>query len=278
MNDLLHLSQTTRFLTASTVQAGTAIDNAREPDLQRAWKPSDSANDEWLKADGATTTWLGNAGATAYAVVAYDSRLADQTTLVLQYGTTDDGAFAAPNDLVTWTISGANALDVNCHYQSFTIPGTAKRWYRLIQKNADRGGLTRTARIFNWAMFSNADVLQPALTQNASEGTYNLASLDRTSAIVTAADFPVTNRYARGGARFEIAFRPASDTLWNALRDAFVSNGGMNRPIYIQKTGLRNPALPDFFMCRATSSERQTSVTYRGNNDIVMEFQTVPWI
>src|SRR5436853_6721744 len=91
LDDQFHISKSDVIFSASSTQNGYAIDNAREADLQRPYKPIDSGVDEWLKADAGTTAKLGATGATAYFAVAYDSRLAQQTTSVIQYGTTDDG-------------------------------------------------------------------------------------------------------------------------------------------------------------------------------------------
>jgi len=277
LDDLMHLDYTTRVLSASSTQAGYSLDNMREADLQRAWKPADSAADEWAHVDSGDVTWLGASGNTVWAAIAYDSRLADQTKVWLQSAAVDDGAFASPTDLASWTISGANALDVNCRYLTFTVPTPQKRHYRLIQKVAERGGLTRTARIFSWAMFST-QLSIPVAMAGASESGYDIAQVDTASVILTAAGAQVGNRYARGAQKFQLKIEPATEAVWKTLRDGFQANGGLVRAIYVQKTGLRNPDMNDFFLCQATSAERNASVHYRGYYDITMEFRTVAWI
>lgn len=275
----LHLSQSAAVLTPSSTQSGYSGDNAREVDLVRAWKPNDSAIDETLIGDLGSTSALGAPAANAWGALSYDSRLADQQTIRLEYGTTDDGAFAVPNLVQSFTVNGANAARTGCDFYKFAVPGTAKRYYRLLQANAARGGLTRTAKIYNFELYPASGVISvPIDFPGNGEAAYAISQLGRTAVMRTPGGFPHTNRFAKVGYRFEINFGPAQDTLWQKARDLFDSIGGMHRAVYIGKEGLVNPCQPNFFMCRLTSPDWRSSVRYRGQYDVVMEFETEVWL
>jgi hypothetical protein len=281
LKDLLHVSNPAAILTASSTVSGYAIENVRRADLMAAWKGSDgTTNDEWLQVDGGSTTWLGAASATAYAVVAYDNRGADQDTILLQYDTADNPAFSSPSTALTWTISG-NKAEVTMEWKSFSIPSTAKRYYRIIQPGNARTETTGsiTAKILAWSMFKATDVivLATGFPQDA-EGAYSIKTQYRVGESATAGGLRLFNKYAQPGQRFTIAFSPASRTLWQTIRDGLKSNGAGVRAMYIQKDGLDNQAQQNFFMCRLTNPEYAASLQYRDNFQVEMEWETEPWL
>jgi len=276
----LHLSNAAAAMTASTTQQSYAIDNAREVDLVRAWKPNDSAADEYLIGDLGSTSALGAPAANAWGALSYDTRVSDQTAIKLQYATTDDGLFAAPQLVNSFSVGGANAVRTGCDFIKFAVPGTAKRYYRLFQDHLDgrNAGGIRTAKIYNFELYPASGVISvPIDFPGNGEAAYAISQLGRTSMIKTPGGFPHTNRFAKVGYRFEINFGPAQDTLWQKARDIFDAIGGMHRAVYIGKEGVVNPCQPNFFMCRLTSPDWRSAVRYRGQYDVAMEFETEVW-
>lgn len=275
-NDRLHSSQATPILSASSTAGGYAPEFVREAELERAWKPNDSAStDEWLKVDGGSTTWLGNGSATAYFAVAYDARGSNQTIFRLQTGTTDDGAFAAPNDATTHTL---NTSKVTCWYTSFSIPSTAKRWYRLLQKGTDRSGGNVTAKILGWSLFQAGDITSFVRDfPGHSESAYPLNSVIRASRMQRAGAGITANKFAAPGYDFTISVHPANDTLFTTIRDQFDAIGGWQRAIYVLKTGIPNAALADFFMCRL-AQDWSSSRKYLNQSDMLIPMTTEPWL
>lgn len=257
-NGILNIANSAAAFSASSTQNGYAVDNARETDIQAAWKPNDTATDESLIADCGSTGALGIAGATAYGALIYDSRTADQTTIRLEYGATDDGAFASPQLVNSWTINGANALAPSPVYFKFTIPGTAKRYYRLRQQVSDRNSLTRTAKIFHFDLYPDDDthvIDINRLYANVSEDAYGITQLGRVNSMPTPGGYERTNSFALPGYRFEVNFGPANDALWQATRNLFHDIRGKKRAVYVAKEGLKNAAQQNFFLCRLSKAD-----------------------
>ena len=282
-NDRQHITQTTRVMTASSTAAGYAIDNAREADLARAWKPSDSASTtEWLKVDGGSTLWLGSGSNTVFVAVAYDARGANQNVIRLQTDSVDDGAFGGTlTDQWTHTLLKDK---VNCSWSSFVSP--SKRWYRLAQLGTDRSGGNVTAKILYWAMYTkvtagslDGDILQMSVDYPGdSEARYQIAQRNRVGRVETAGGIVATNKWATTGQEFSVTFEPASDTLWASIRRHLSDNDGQHRGMFVQKEGLENSALSNFFLCRLLSAEWGASREYLGNYNVALQFRTESWL
>lgn len=281
INGRLHLSVPTTVITASSTQPGYAIDNAREVDLVQAWKgPDSTTNDEYLQADGGSIGFLGAQGATAWAALSYDTRSLDQDVINLNTDAADDPAMPTQSTRAAWTLNKtANAM--TCELKTFVITTPAKRYYRLYQPGGARSETTgtRTARVMNWDLYSAADIISvPLINPGNSEAAYAISQIGRVASMRTVAGFPRTNRWAKVGYEFEINFGPASDTLWQSVRDQFDAIGGNHRAIYVAKEGLKNAAQANFFMCRLASPDWDASLRYRGNYDVRLRFETEVWI
>lgn len=275
LRDRLHISEAASSFTASSTDTGYAIDNAREADLFNSWKPTDGTADEWLQVDLGSTSVLGAAGAVAYCAFAYDARSANQTLLKLRYDSADNPAFTSPTALAT-----SATLDVtmaSCDFFGFVIPSTAKRYYRLYQLNADRGGGAVCAKILNWAMFKATDVLNATSFPKDSDGQYEISQVFHHGTMRTAGGLQLTNIYAKPGQRFGVTFQPATDALYASLRDNFFTTSGPARALYVQKEALKNAALADFYLCRMTDAGVRASRRYQGSYEMDMQFETEPW-
>lgn len=277
INGRLHLSVPTTVITASSTQPGYAIDYAREVDLVSAWKPNDTAGDEYLQADGGSIGFLGTQGAFAWAAASYDGRVANQNAFNIMSNANDDAGWTgAQNTLWGPTLDKTRT---SCMFQAFTIPTPAKRFYRLSQLAINRSGGNAMARVMNWDLYSAADKISvPVDYPGNSEAAYTISQIGRVASMRTVAGFPRTNRWAKVGYEFEINFGPASDTLWQSVRDQFDAIGGNHRAIYVAKEGLKNAAQANFFMCRLASPDWDASLRYRGNYDVRLRFETEVWI
>lgn len=270
MDDMLHVSRTSNTLTASSTASGYAIDNAREADLVKAWKPANGASDEYLEFDPATDSDVGTSGETIYYAYAYDARNSDQNAISLSRW---DGAL---NNYLT---ASTDKTAVNCFFGSFVMPATPYQRYRLTQLNGNRSPGTTTAKIFSWAIFNQSDVIRLSLDYvNDTEATYSIGQTFRVALGATGGGHTVANEYAKPGQRFSVSFGPGSRALWERIRDDLVANGGTKRAIYVQKTGLKNPAKSDFFMCRISSNEWTANLPYLDQYSITLEFETLPWL
>lgn len=282
-NDRLTIANPSVALTASsTATGGYAMDNVRRADLMTAWKGNDSTTtDEWLSVDGGSTGWLGSAGQTAFSVIAYDNRGADQDTIKLQYGATDDGAYASPTTVATWTISSFKS-EITMEWKTFAIPGTAKRYYRIIQFGNERTEATGsiTPKILSWSMFNADGVLRLGVDYpGEGEAPYAIRSEFKSVEARTAGGLRLFNKYAQPGQRFGISFQPGRDTFWaTALRDRLVDNGAGTRAFFVQKEGLRNSALSNFFLCRLVNLEMVATRPYFDQYMIDTEWETEPWL
>jgi hypothetical protein len=278
----IHISNTTASLTASSTASGYAIDNAREDSLSSGWKPSNSSSDEWLKVDFGNTTSMGPQGFTAYCCVSYDARGADQSTIHLQYDSADSSSFSSPVDLDHFTLFKLSFQGVNHDYFAFTVPTAAKRYYRLIQKNADRGGGTKTATILYWGMFSRANSLVfPTDFPKDTLGRYRITNQFRCGVARTAGDVPVINEYAKIGTTIAMEWDHSTESFWNTLRTAWVTNSDAEAPlqaVYLQAQGLYNLALANFSLVRFTSPNWSAVLDLNDLYTITLEFETEPWL
>lgn len=284
-NDRLNIANPIPVITASSTDPGYSINNVREADLVKAWKGNDSTTvNEWLSADGGSIGWLGAGGQSAYAVLAYDTRVAHQDTVKLQYATVDDGAYAAPQTLATWNVKTPNNTEVTMEWKSFVIPGTAgaeKRYYRIIQFGNERAEATGmvTATIFNWGMFNAGDVIRLSLDYpTEGETPYDIATQFGYGYARTAGKYPLFSKYAAPGQRFQVNFKPMRDTFWMAVRDKLRAYEGPARAMYVQKEGLNNLAQSNFFMCRLVGLEFRASRLYVDQYLVSMEFETESWV
>src|SRR3990172_3346764 len=183
-DDAMHATKTAVTLTASSTDSGYNKENVRQADLVRAWKPVDSATDEYLQVDGVTTGWLGTASTAVAICIAYDARGADQTTIRVRYDTADNPAGSFGVNFVSFTV---NTSQVCCDYVETIVPGTAKRYYRLVQLNSERGGGTKCAKILSWAMYARTGYLiQTADYPGDSLDPYQLTHFYRVAEAVTA--------------------------------------------------------------------------------------------
>lgn len=268
-------------ITASSTATGYAVDNAREDNLATGWKPNDGASDEYYKIVFPATTTLGIAGSTAYCCISYDARGVDQTKITVQ--SDDNTSFTSPTAVGEFTLQTGTTSGVNHDYISFTIPNPAEQYYRLLQKNSDRGGGTHTATILYQGFFPSTSVF--VMSSNyATEVVmrYRIRNLFRVGAARTAGDMPLINEYAKIGQALDMEFDHATPTFWDAFMSAWDFNSNAESPMqafYLQAKGLYNHAKSDFSLVRFSTQEWSGTLTfpelYQG---FVMPFETEPWL
>jgi len=273
MDDQFHSSNTTAEVDGYTGsnENGWAGENVREAEFGTGWKPANDTSDHAIRLDFNNTTTLGAAGTTAYVAIAYDARLAEQTTIWLQYDSADSSGFAGATLAVAFTVDTTRPL---CQWSSFTVPTPAKRYWRLMERNADRGGGTRTIPIFNWAMYSAAGVYRIGTdyaTDTTGPGALN--QVHQIQAVMGATNVRHTNMIARPQQEFEITFRPASLALWQDLRDAVYDLDGPKRAFYVRFAGLRNP-VQEFFMVRMVNERVSTFHKQADQYDVTINLVT----
>lgn len=274
MDDKFHSSNTTAEVDGYTGsnENGYAGDNVREVEFGTAWKPADDSSDHAIRLDFNNTTTLGTAGTTGYCCIAYDARVAEQNTILLQYDSADSSGFAGATTLSTFTLNKARP---SCQFASFTIPTPAKRYYRLLERNADRAGGTKTVKIFNWGMFAGAGGFRIGTDYGLdTTGPGDLDHVSDVQAILTEAQCRFTNRMGFPKQEVELSFRPASLALWEALRDKVYGLDGPRRAFYAQFDGLRNPAQQDFFMVRMVGERATGSRNDRDQYEVTVLLET----
>lgn len=281
--DLCHKDVATTIITASGTAAGYSVDAVRDTNLLTSWKDVDSTtNNIWLRADGTTTTWLGAGGDSAYVAIAYDARDNEQNTLKLEYGTVDDGAFAAVTVAATFTLT-KGGTGPQCAYTNFSIPATPKRYWRLIGYGNERTEAAgdNVPKIYAWSMYDKDTVFRlGAATPYAGDdsGQGRISPITRTGVAKTAVGALATNRYAEYGMSFETNFQPASIDLWQGVRDQLGNQGGPNRANFVQHEGLRNGDVANFFMCRVQSNEYPSMRNYVDVFESGIPWETEPWL
>lgn len=280
--DLLHNSNSGVLVTASATDTGYSVDNVRDTNLLTSWKAPDHASTSYtLNVDGVTTTWIGAAGETAYVAVAYDARNNEQDTFKLEYGAVDDGAFATPTSAATLTLT-KNGSGVQCQYASFTIPATAKRYWRLTLDGAQRTEAAgdNVPKIYAFSMFDKDSVYTLGTSPNAADtaGAGRISPISRVGVARTAVGSIATNKFAEYGMAFETTFQPASITFWEAVRGHHASQAGPHRANFVQYEGLLNTAQDDFFLCRMTSNEFPTMRSYVDQYESGLAWETEPWL
>lgn len=144
-NNRMHYSESAVISLASSTAGGYAKENVQQDNLASAWKPVDpTTSDELIRVDGGSTGWLGAATDTAFWAVAFDLRGAAQNGIRLSYYT-DESLFTGLTTVSNF--SSQDKTGIHCGLNSFTIPGTAKRYYAFTQLNADRGGGNTTGKL-----------------------------------------------------------------------------------------------------------------------------------
>lgn len=282
-NDRLNILNTAVTLTASSTQSGYSINNVRYADLVLPWKGNDSTTtDEWLKSDGTTTGWLGTAADTAFSIIAYDNRNAHQDTVKLQYDTADNTSFSSPSTLATWTVGTPNNTEVTMEWKQFTIPTPAKRYYRIVEFGNERteAAGTVTTKVFAWGMFNATDVLRLSVDYSKEgESPYDISTNFRYGTVATAGGVQIFNKVAQPAQTFSVVFRPGTDTFWaTAIKNRLRSLEGPARAFFIQKEGINNLALSNFFLCRLVGLDFNSSRPYQDQYMFEMKFVTEPWI
>lgn len=233
---------------ASSTAPGYSAEAVRDTSYAAGWKPNDGTADEYIEIDGGAADWLGTVSlATIYCVIAYDARAADQTTISLLQDGSDNPAGTFSTNKGTFTLSKTG---ITCDYLSFTLASGGKRYYRLMQLNSARGGLTRTATILAWGMFTASGVLTIGSYAggNVSPGRSDL--LDNVGHRLSPSGFEHVQAAARMQHDFELHIRRATKVLWTDLVNRFHVAGGGARAFYVQYEGLKNFARDDFQMAR----------------------------
>lgn len=276
IKDSCNIEESSVSFSASSTKNGYAVDNAREADLVKAWQPSDGTSDQYIQVDGGSTGWVGS-GTDFYIAVAYDARGAHQTAIRIQYDAADNPAFTSPTTMATITL---NASGVACDFLNPAHPIPAKRYYRAMQLNSDRGGGTVCAKILSLAFFNRTNVLRFGTTYPGnSQGAYSVSQIFRVTRSKTAVGGALTNSYAAPGHAFSIGFQPGGNALYEDLVDRLGAVGGPARAFFAQKEGIRgNPAKQNFFMVRQASNYWEASKEYDEDYNMALTFETESWL
>jgi len=281
----VHISRTATVLTASSTDVGYAIDNSREDGLGAGWKPINGTSDQWLQADLGDTTQLGSAAGAAYFAVAYDARGCDQTKFTLQYDSADNPAFSSPVDVNNLTLQTASTSLVNCDLLSFSVPTPAKRYYRIMQKNSDRGGGTKVATILYWGLFPRSTCIFFGIGQDFTSDTisqYKISDIEQSGVARTAGNVPLLNQYAKRATSVQLTFDHATQAFWDRWRSDWDTNSNAETPqqaVFCTLQGLYNIARPGFFLCRMASLEYQGVIENKDlYNQLTFTFESEPYV
>lgn len=233
----------------SSTAAGFHAEAVRDVDYLNGWKPNDGSADEYVQVDGGAVDWLGTTGGgTIFLVVAYDARGADQNTVTLTQDTADNPAGAFLTLLATLTL---NKTGPTCDYVTFSLSSGGRRYYRLNQIVADRGGGTKTATILSWGMYKATGVLNLDTGYSGvwvSPGRSDLE--DEVGTVHSPGGFVHSQAAARMRNSFELRIRRARRKLWVDLVDRIHVAGAGSRAVFVQYEGLKNHARDDFQMAR----------------------------
>jgi hypothetical protein len=247
VGDKFHFSQTSAAVhSVSSTDNGYNQEAVRDTNWLWAWKPDDGVADEYIQIDGGSAGWLGTSG-TVYCAIAYDARGADQTAIKIYEDTADaeGGTFATLKD--TFTL---NATAPTVEYLDFTLTASGKRYYRVTQLNADRGGGNNTVPIYSIAFFTAAEVynIDTGYPQSPpGVGAYDFGS--NVGVAPTAGGMQWSNVNGTPYQEFDINIARATSALWQAMRSQFVNwHQGNARNFWLQYDGLDNAAMADFDM------------------------------
>lgn len=281
-DDLVHYSNTALSIAAGA-SAGSATDPngdyddqyPRDTNLFRSWKPPDGTADNWLQVDGGSTTWIGaTPGLTQYWIIAYDARGADQTNMTIQQDTADNpaGSFTTQRSLISFQTAAPGIVVV-----SFPISSPTKRYYRLLQANANRGGGTKTAKIMGVSAFAAATVARVQTDYKEATGPGEIQAIAKVGAAESRGGFMVTNKWGSSVQEVELNFNPLLPALWTLLRDKFMDLG-RSRSFYLQMCGLQNAhdsvTNTEAALCRVTkdfSTDRKYADNYSASIKVVTE-------
>jgi len=201
------------------------------------------------------TGWIGDDGDTAYVVVMYDARGADQVTMNLRYFPADD--FAAATTFVTFTLDKTRPT---IDYASFTIPSNSnnlpKRRYELVQKDGggDRPAGEKTARIFYWGMFGADDFLSLDNQGNKTgPGPGRFGQRLFTGRLLGPGGMAATTQFGYGSQPIVLEVLGASEAMYDLLRNRFQDLDGKGRGLALAYDGLLNGTNKDnLALVRAT--------------------------
>lgn len=276
LDDQLHYSKSfSSIYGVSSTEAGWNKDFVRDPNWTGGWKPANGVADEQIIVDGGSAGWLGTtAGDSISCAIAYDARGCDQLTIGVYHDAADNpaGVFAQLKDTFTINTDGPTVDVVD-----FAIPAAGKRYVKLSQANADRGGGTKTVPIYGISFYGlahkyNVDTgyLQDAI------GPGDIDMVSQVGVMQTPAGLLYTNKNGRTFQEFDLPFSRGSAALYAVIRDEMVNLDGPNRTFYLNFDGLTNYALSNFQMVRLASSRWTTTREYRDYYDMRIRLRTEP--
>jgi len=275
VGDKLHASQSAASIhSVSSTENGYNMHAVRDTSWKDAWKPVNGTADEYLQIDGGSAGWLGTTGGDPiHWAIAYDARGADQTLIKVNQDAADavGGAFVTIKG--TFATLGTNRPTED--YLSFLLTGGGKRYYRVYQFNADRGGGTKTVPIYAIAVFTATEVHiidTEYLGNSPGPGEYGLGA--NVGLAESAGGMEESNVNGPPYQEVEINFGRATQALWDAITSHYMTwNNGSARPIWLQYEGLYNDVKADFAMVRQMNfaSRRPQKDQY----DTRLQFRTV---
>jgi hypothetical protein len=276
VGDKFHFSQTAASVySVSSTQNGYNKEAVRDTNWLWAWKPSDGTSDEHLQVDGGSAGWLGTTGgATIHCAIAYDARGCDQTLIKVNQDAADNPAGTFSTIKGTFTV---NTTAPTVDYLTFLLTTSGKQYYRLAQFNADRGGGSKTIKIYGLAFFTasevyNIDTGYPQSPPGA--GAYDFMA--NVGVATSAGGMDWTNVNGTPYQEAEVNIQRATATLWQALRSQFMSwHQGNARNFWLQYDGIQNAAKDSFGMVSLTQPGYGSRRVLRDLYDTRLRIRTV---
>lgn len=262
------LNTAASITSSANTASGYSAEYLREANYAQAWKPIDGTGDYLVEIDTGAT--VGANGQTAYVVVAYDAKGANQTQLRI----IGDDTGAGP-----WTqraLFTLNTTGPTLDYLSWAVDATPDRHFRIEQLNAARGGGTKTAKVYYWDVFAAAGVfnLDTKYTPKIGAGTGYLNQVASVGAVTTSGGFLFTNRAAKPRQEVELTVKPAEVTPWKDIRDQLHALNGMHKAFAIQFEGLKNAAKANFQLVRVAGPRWTSQRPYRDIYDTSVPLMT----
>jgi hypothetical protein len=163
-------------------------------------------------------------------------------------------------------------------YDSFPISSPGKRYYRIVQYNSNRGGGTKTCRIFSVALFADSGVHQVGVTDSNVTGPGALQQSANNGYMQTLSGLTATNRNGSSVQSVDLSMMPFTKASWEIFRDRFFALRGPDRAIYLQFEGLRNFARESFQMVRLNGTRWGGPRRVRDEIDTTIPFRTEAWV
>jgi hypothetical protein len=278
LDDRLHATISTAEIEAVSSTHKGNMHNVRDANLLTYWKPNnDLVSNANIRADFTSGDNIATASQEMYMAVAYDPRNIDQTTIILQYDSADDPSFSGATGAATLVIDTTDQYPT-CQWTSFSMPSPSKRYWRLMQRFADRSGAGRTIPIFYWGVYGPSDLTNldtDGRKQGPGAGGHGFLG----SAGVLHGPAGLANATSPGYPRqtFDVTLRTDS-SHFETIRDGLLTGDLMHRGFFVQYEGLRNEAQANFNLCRVNHARFEALRGYMTSYELTIPFVTEAFV